>query len=118
VAASVERELKFRAYSLDVDGIVGKRLEERTFTSVYYDTDDARLFRAGLTLRRRVERGRGCWQLKVPHPDGRVEIEALGGPAEPPGKIRKLLRAPLRGRAVGPVATMRTHRSGRMVDGT
>ena len=48
---------------------------------------------------------------------GRVEIEALGGPAEPPGKIQKLLRAPLRGRRVSPVATMRTQRSGRMVGG-
>ena len=34
--------------------------------AMYYDTDDHRLARYGITLRRRFEDGRPLWQLKLP----------------------------------------------------
>lgn len=118
-SAMLERELKFEADSVQVESLPGEPLQDRSFVSVYYDTDDGDLLRAGVSLRRRTENGRSVWQLKVPRPDGRFEIEeGGGGPAGPPDNVRGLLRALLRRRAVSPVATLRTHRSGRAVGET
>jgi hypothetical protein len=46
--ADRERELKYEADErLDLESLGGERLETRTFTSVYYDTQDRRLGSAG-----------------------------------------------------------------------
>ena len=113
VKTTHERELK-----LDVDpGFVlpdlgGKPLAPRTLTSTYYDTPDRRLFRSGITLRRRVENRKGVWQLKLPSEDGRYELEEPGGPSRPPQSFLRLLVALLRDAALEPVAKLRTKRAG------
>jgi CHAD domain-containing protein len=112
-----EGELKLRADSLEIEQLTGEEFDKRTFTSVYYDTDDLRLLRLGLTLRRRLENGRNEWQLTLPRAKEFLQIEELGGPAAPPERIAGLLRTPLRGGSVGPVATLRTLRSGRTIAG-
>ena len=115
---TIERELKLEAEGgLSIDDLGGEPLEPRTFTSTYYDTVDGLLLRLGIVLRRRLENGRNVWQLKLPRDDARVELEAEGGPAGPPPELAGLLRATLANRSLRPVATLRTRRSGRRVDG-
>src|ERR1700750_1565318 len=99
VQQTLEREVKLEAPDgFALPDLGGDPLEPRVFTSVYHDTSDRSLARAGITLRRRTERGRSVWQLKIPvSGDGvsgaRVELEEPGGPAGPPEPIRALLRA-------------------------
>ena len=115
---SVERELKFEGNGVvEIERLGGEPLEAHTFSSTYYDTSDRRLLRAGITLRRRVENGLGVWQLKLPAARSRVELEDVGGPGSPPSSISGVLSGLLRGRMVEPIATLRTHRHGRRVDG-
>jgi CHAD domain-containing protein len=108
----LERELK-----LTVDGdfqlpdLGGAELDPRLFTSTYYDTSDHRLLGAGITLRRRVEQGKGVWQLKLPRGPARLEIERQGGPSGAPRELGDLLVALVRGRPLQPVAKLRTRRS-------
>src|SRR5439155_9941102 len=71
--------------------------------------------RAGITLRRRMERGRSVWQLKLPTDGACRELEQLGGPAGPPAALRMLLRAHERHAPVAPVAELRTRRYGRVL---
>ena len=119
--ALAEYERKLEApEGFELPDLGGEPLETRVFTSVYYDTADRSLARAGLTLRRRTERGRSAWQLKLPAGDARLELEELGGPAGPPESLAHLLAAHLRHGAVTPVAELRTRRHGALVarDGT
>ena len=118
-AAEYERKLE-APEGFELPDLGGEPLEPRVFTSVYYDTDDRSLARAGLTLRRRTERGRSLWQLKLPSEDSRLELEEAGGPAAPPSSLAKLLTAHLRHGPVAPVAELRTRRTGSLVarDGT
>ena len=108
-----EHELKF---DVDPDFVLpdldGEPLEPRVFTSTYYDTPEHRLASVGITLRRRVESGRGLWQLKLPEGTARREVEAAGGPARPPTAIADLLPALLRGSDLAPVAKLKTRREG------
>jgi CHAD domain-containing protein len=116
VKETVERELKltpgpgFAFPELD-----GEPFEPRVFTSTYADTEDLRLARAGVTLRRRVEKGKGLWQLKLPHGAARLELEAPGGPARPPAELADLVFGIARGRPLRPVAKLRSRRSGILV---
>jgi CHAD domain-containing protein len=113
-----ERELKYEADGApDLGTLGGEPLERREFTSVYYDTPDRRLATAGATLRRRLERGTNLWQLKVPDGGARLELEAAGGPAGPPEPLERLLRPQLAGRALVQLATLKTTRTGRLIDG-
>jgi len=113
----LEREVKLSAGpDLRLGGLDGVPLEPRQFLSVYYDSADGLLARLGITLRRRVEHGRGLWQLKLPRSGGRMEIEDGGGPVEPPPRIAALLTAVLRGRTLAPVAELRTVRRGVRVE--
>ena len=108
-----ERELKFEVDSdFALPDLAGQPLEPRVFTSTYYDTPEHRLVSVGITLRRRVENGRGLWQLKLPEGAARREIEAPGGPARPPNEIADLLPALVRGRDLAPVAKLKTRREG------
>jgi CHAD domain-containing protein len=90
----------------------GSPLEPRLFTSVYYDVPGGWLAASGITLRRRIENGRGVWQLKLPSADSRLELEAQGGPEQPPAQLLNLLRAHLRHGPPERVAELRTRRRG------
>jgi CHAD domain-containing protein len=109
--STLERELKldppdgFVLPALDGDG-----LPARNFASTYLDTEDLRLARGGVTLRYRVENGKGVWQLKLPREGARVELERDGPAARPPAELVELLTAHLRGRKLVRVARMKTRR--------
>jgi CHAD domain-containing protein len=116
--AHMERELRYEADErLDLESLGGERLETRTFTSVYYDTQDLRLGSAGVTLRRRLERGANVWQLKAPSGEARLELEAAGGPGGPPAPLEMLLRPQQGDERLVELATLETIRSGVLVDG-
>jgi CHAD domain-containing protein len=108
--AMLEEEVK-----LDVDEdfvlpeLEGEQLETRTFDSTYVDTPDRRLGGARITLRRRVEQGRSVWQLKLPRGEGRLELEADGGPV-PPEELLRPLEALLGSHELQPLVTLRTRR--------
>lgn len=68
--------------------------------------------RDGVTVRRRVERGKGVWQVKLPRESARLELEMPGGPSGPPDTVRELLFAYLRGHDLLPIARLQTRRTG------
>jgi CHAD domain-containing protein len=118
MTTAIERELKFEADGeLSIEDLGGDPLDPRTFTSTYHDTDDGLLLRLGILLRRRMENGKNVWQLELPREDSRVELEVAGGAASPPVEIIGILRATLDNRRLRPVATLRTQRRGRLIDG-
>ena len=114
---TLEHEQKLEAPAgWELPDLGSEPLEPRVFTSVYHDTPDRSLARTGITLRRRTERGKSLWQLKLPSNGSRLELEEPGGPALPDA-LRTLLRAHIRNAAVAPVAELRTRRHGQLVDG-
>lgn len=115
---TLEREVKLGADSaFELPELGGEQLEPRVFVSTYYDTPSHRLAPHGVTLRHRVENGKGLWQLKLPRGAARLELELAGGPVEVPVEMRRLLAAYLRGAEPVPVARLRTRRRGVRVDG-
>ncbi len=113
---TVEHERKLEApQGFELPDLGGEPLEPRVFTSVYHDTGDRSLARAGITLRRRTERGSSVWQLKLPVNGARLELEEPGGAAGPPDRLRALLRAHERRAPLEPVAELRTRRHGSLV---
>ena len=108
------------------------RPERETLTAEYYDTDDLRLLRAGITLRRREGGHDEGWHLKLPDPAGptagaprRREIRLTlaqgdrdradrrgkskrGDPV--PSELARLVRAHARDASLGPVARIETRR--------
>ena len=62
VTAEHERKLE-APEGFELPDLGGSPLEARVFTSVYYDTADGSLARAGISLRRRTARGGSVWQL-------------------------------------------------------
>ncbi|HEX6454526.1 MAG TPA: CYTH domain-containing protein, partial [Trebonia sp.] len=93
--------------------------EAETLTAEYYDTDDLRLIRAGITLRRREGGADEGWHLKLPDHGGKArgapsrrELRLpLGRPGDPvPGELTRLVVAHPRGAALGPVARVETRR--------
>jgi CHAD domain-containing protein len=87
--------------------------EEQRLEAEYYDTDDLRLIRAGITLRRRSGGGDAGWHLKLPaEADTRREIRRpLGDSARPvPGELVGLVRAHTRDAPLRPVARITTTR--------
>jgi CHAD domain-containing protein len=116
VEALVEHERKLEApEGFELPDLGGRPLEPRVFTSIYHDTAERSLSLCGITLRRRTERGRSVWQLKLPSDEARLELEEAGGPAAPPKELSRLLAAHLRGGPVVPVAELRTRRHGVLV---
>jgi CHAD domain-containing protein len=110
---TVEHELKLSAGDgFALPDLGGEPFEPRVFVSTYHDTADHRLAQGGVTLRHRVENGRGLWQLKLPHGAARLELEREGGPAAPPAELTRLLPALVRGRPLVKVARLRTRREG------
>jgi CHAD domain-containing protein len=118
IKETVERELKLRAgESFRLPELGGEAIEPRLFVSTYHDTADHRLARRGITLRHRIENGKGLWQLKLPQVGSRLELEEAGAPAEPPVELRSLLAGHLRGVPLVPIARLRTRREGVRADG-
>ncbi|HYZ09570.1 MAG TPA: CYTH and CHAD domain-containing protein [Pseudonocardiaceae bacterium] len=96
-----------------VEGLVGP--EDHTLEAVYYDTEDLRLARAGVTLRRRRGGDDAGWHLKLPvGGDSRDEVrvsDARGGRRRtPPAELMGLTRAVSRGAPLAPVAELTTAR--------
>jgi CHAD domain-containing protein len=92
--------------------------EVETLTAEYYDTDDLRLLRAGVTLRRREGGADAGWHLKLPdkanHPGATTRRE-LGVPLDRSGdpvpwELGRLIRVHSRGAALRPVARIQTRR--------
>jgi len=73
---TLEREVKLSpGKRFEMPELGGEALISRVFVSTYHDTPELRLARSGLTLRHRVENGRGVWQLKLPSGDSRPSSE-------------------------------------------
>ncbi|GAA0626201.1 CYTH and CHAD domain-containing protein [Kutzneria viridogrisea] len=90
--------------------------ETRVLDATYHDCADLLLLRAGITLRHRTGDGGPRWTLKVPDSvDGaelvRRELIFPGAAGQPPAAAVDLVRAHLRGRALAPVAALRTART-------
>jgi CHAD domain-containing protein len=116
VKATLERERKLTAPpGFLLPHLPGEPLAERELSSTYFDAPGLRLAAAGITLRHRVERGSGAWQLKLPHGDDRLELEFDGGARAVPAEVTALLTVHLRGVRAVPVARLRTHRRGMLV---
>ena len=89
-----------------------------TQTATYYDTADLRLFRWGITIRRRSGGTDDGWHLKLPrHGSGggkhvRDELQLpLNEENRPPTAFTELLSAFLRGSSLAPAVTLQTRRS-------
>lgn len=80
--------------------------------AAYYDTDDLRLIRAGITLRRRTGGHDAGWHLKLPvGANSRREIRLpLGRGKAVPEALAQLVRVHSRGEELRPVATISTQR--------
>jgi CHAD domain-containing protein len=116
VKATLERERKLTAPpGFVLPPLPGEPLPARELNSTYHDTPGLRLAAAGITLRHRVEQGRGAWQLKLPHGTDRLELEFEGGIRTVPAEVTALLTAHLRGARPVAVARLRTHRAGVLV---
>lgn len=119
-----ELELKFSVHEpftlpdVAVDGSGVATVEptgRATLRATYYDTEDLRLAREGITLRRRTGGDDAGWHLKLPllgdHPGARDEIAApLGSGQGIPPELRELGTAFVRTAKLRPVATLRTER--------
>jgi CHAD domain-containing protein len=92
-----------------------------TLTAEYYDTDDLRLLRAGITLRRREGGDDEGWHVKLPDEHNkhnptapasrrelRVPLDQTGDPV--PDELAKLVRVHTRGVPLRPVARIETRR--------
>jgi CHAD domain-containing protein len=108
---TIEREVKLEAEpGFALPKLRGEARPQRTFESVYFDSSDGRLRCAGMTLRRRIEKGAGVWQLKLPRKDARLELELEGGD-DPPPELVAALGSVLRGAELQAVVSMRTRRA-------
>jgi CHAD domain-containing protein len=85
---------------------------EQQLEAEYYDTDDLRLIRAGITLRRRRGGHDAGWHLKLPlGADTRREIRLpLGRAGRVPGELAELVHVHTRGKPLRPVARVTTRR--------
>ena len=121
-----EVELKFRvtgAFTLpDLAALPGvARVETQpTFAmaNVYLDTPDLRLFRWGITLRRRSGGPDEGWHLKLPvQGAGEGVRDEMRAPLsdELPASLARLVTAFARGAALGPVAALQTERTPRVL---
>jgi CHAD domain-containing protein len=86
---------------------------EQRLEAEYFDTEDLRLIRAGITLRRRTGGDDEGWHLKLPAgPASRTEIRLpLGRSAhEVPAELAELVRVRVRDKSLQPVASVTTRR--------
>jgi len=124
VTSATEREVKlgagaeFRLPDLDgvFEGVTSVPIAERDLMAVYYDTDDLRLARWGVTVRHRTGEGT-AWTVKLPEGEEgpalvRREVSFDGPPDTVPDEALGLVRAYLRREKLATVAHIRTLRSG------
>lgn len=116
VSTEVERKFLLPAEgtlpSFDRLGLVGApRYME--LNALYFDTVSLDLIAAGNSLRRRSGGSDAGWhlKLKVDGPHSRLEVVAPIEGARPPQSLRAALPRELRGRALVPVARLRTKRT-------
>jgi CHAD domain-containing protein len=113
VTSIVEREIKLAVDEhFHLPKLPGTAIPRRLLTSVYFDTSRYDLAHAGISLRRRVERGKQAWQLKLPLMKDRQEVELVDHRPLPPTLFRDLLILSLGQRELIPVATLRVWRAG------
>ena len=95
-------------------GIEHVELPAQNLVAVYYDTDDLRLARAGVTLRYRTGDGDDAgWTLKLPAQDKpalREEVRIENGKDGVPEEARRLVTAFARGAELLKVVKLRTRR--------
>src|SRR5690349_7521929 len=87
--------------------------EQQRLEADYYDTDDLRLLRAGITLRQRSGGDDPGWHLKLPlgHSTRREIRRPLnGGAPSIPAELARLVRVHTRGALLRPVARLTTTR--------
>ncbi len=117
----IEREVKLsagEAFQLpdfsDVEYVVATPRTEQRLSTVYFDSDDLRLARWGVSLRYRAGEG---WTLKLPHADGgraiiREELLFEGDPERPPAEAVDLVAGYLRRTDLAPQVHLETLRRG------
>ena len=111
-----EREIKFHVPPrFQIPDNVGIPISPRVFTSTYYDSEQHRLGQLGLTLRKRVEKGQGVWQLKIPSGEYRIELEIDSGSHHIPGQFLELLTGFFRKHEPVQLGKLRTWRTGWLV---
>ncbi|WP_236706331.1 CYTH and CHAD domain-containing protein, partial [Frankia sp. ACN1ag] len=84
-----------------------------TLDAVYYDSDDLRLARNQITLRRRTGGHDAGWHLKLPvRSDERLEVQRpLNDSAVPPGDLADLVLIHVRPSDLRPIAKITTERT-------
>lgn len=119
----IERKLRvhalFRLPNLTAPPSAIDRVEHQdpfTMRNTYVDTADLRLFRWGVTLRRREGGPDEGWHLKLPvegaGPGTRDELRLpLGAGSDVPAELRRIVSALAREAPLVPVVTLRTERS-------
>lgn len=121
-----EVERKLRVHALfrlpELDGLSPRvstidRQDTRSMTAVYHDTEDLRLFRWGVTLRRREGGNDAGWHMKLPvEGEGQGVRDELQVPLEDgevgdvPAALSDLVTSLAREAPLVPVATLRTER--------
>ena len=109
----VEHEVKLNiGPKFRLPEIPSEPLVPRTFTSTYFDTPSHHLAKLGITLRRRIENRKGCWQLKLPQGKARLELEIPGNHPTPPEPFLDLLFGVFRKEPYASIAKLQTKRSG------
>src|SRR5919107_4384838 len=122
---ALEREVKLGVWpglelpALDdlPDGLEPQKVKPKRLEATYYDTPDARLARAGASLRFRSGDGSG-WTLKLPGDDGpsddgtlnRRELTFPGDGRSVPSAVEGLLAAWVRTSSLTPIARLSTQR--------
>ena len=117
---SIEREAKlqasvgFRMPDLHSEGVVASAVEDRRLVATYFDTDDRRLLRWGVSLRHRSGEG---WTVKLPMEDQQTNVLARAEHVEPgkdprrmPSGVRDLVTAFARAGSLVQVARLQTRR--------
>jgi len=97
--------------------------EQARLVAAYVDTADLVLVRAGVTLRRREGGADAGWHLKVPAGGGRDEVHrplgrppsAGSGRVQVPAALLEAVQGWTRGRRLGVVAVVETHRTTRLL---
>jgi CHAD domain-containing protein len=118
-----EIELKLGLYALfrlpELAGVIPgikavRRVPDYRLTTVYYDTEDLRLFRWGVTLCRQAGGKDAGWHLKLPaQEDAREEISlplSARDNGEIPKSLSDIVTAVRRGATLKPVAKLQTDR--------